>query len=258
MEFGPESFLSPLYLADPRRPTFGFSALETSDSEIMGAGESRYGVRIGQRFSIARFYTAGDCEGGFQLDGELGFNGQFDADNSSDNIGWDGLYGLELSWSRRKDLTLHLGFFHDSSHLGDEFIEDTGRIRIDYTREEYFAGASWAFAEGWLTYGEYGHAFSLSNQELMEPGRLQVGLQHKHAPNMWSSRIGWYVATDFSFYEEDSWSRNLTAQAGLTFGDGLPGSLLRFGLEYYDGRSQIGEFFQSQESHLALGFWLDL
>lgn len=256
--FGPGDFLYPRYLADPRRPTLSFASLETSDSQVAGAGNSRYGVRIGQRVGVARFYRGDDPTRGFQLDAEVGFNGQFDVDNSTDNLGWDGFYGLHLSWLGIEDVALRVGLFHDSSHLGDEYIESTGRTRIDYTREELLFGASWAFADRWNAYGEYGHGFGLRNEALMEAGRAQCGLEYQSPPVFWNERMGWYSAVDLSFYEEDRWSTNVTAQAGVSFGSGGTGSLLRLGLEYYDGRSQIGELFQSQESYLAWGLWLDL
>jgi hypothetical protein len=47
-------------------------------------------------------------------------------------------------------------------------------------------------------------------------------------------------------------------QAGLRFPLRHPGQVLRAGLEFYRGKSPLGEFFQARESHLALGFWLDL
>jgi hypothetical protein len=32
----------------------------------------------------------------------------------------------------------------------------------------------------------------------------------------------------------------------------------RLGVELYDGRPNLGEFFQDSEAHVALGVWLDL
>ncbi len=36
------------------------------------------------------------------------------------------------------------------------------------------------------------------------------------------------------------------------------GRTYRVGLEAYYGRAPMGEFFQADESHVALGWWLDL
>ena len=139
----------------------------------------------------------------------------------------------------------------------DAYIESTGRTRIDYTREEWLAGASWSFADAWRLYGEYGYGFDLRNEELMEPGRYQLGLEYQPAPTRWRGRAGWYAAADVSAYEEDEWDTNLTLQTGMAFYTGVGSGVWRFGVEFYDGRSQIGEFFQDEETHFAWGLWFD-
>ncbi len=140
VQFGPTTFLYPRYIADPRRPTLSVTRVEASKSEITGAGKSRWDIRIGQRFGLARFFCNNDVDHGFQIDAEMGFSGQFEGDKSRDNIGWDGLYGVHLTWFGHQDVALRLGWFHDSSHIGDEFIEKTGRKRISYTREKLLGG----------------------------------------------------------------------------------------------------------------------
>ena len=32
----------------------------------------------------------------------------------------------------------------------------------------------------------------------------------------------------------------------------------RLAVEYYNGRSQIGEFFQDDETYVAFGIWIDI
>jgi hypothetical protein len=32
----------------------------------------------------------------------------------------------------------------------------------------------------------------------------------------------------------------------------------RLAVEYYEGRSQIGEFFQDDETYLSFGIWIDI
>src|SRR5688500_14233481 len=93
LRFAPGELLYRDYVADPRRPTFGFSLLSAGRSEIPEAGDSRYAVRMGARFGILRWERAG-ASPLWQLDGNMGFLAQFDRENSTDNLGWDGLYGL--------------------------------------------------------------------------------------------------------------------------------------------------------------------
>lgn len=255
LRFAPAEMLYPIYVADPRRPTFSLSKVDTRESEIPAAGDSRYGIRMGTRFPIVQFHPPGEPGGGLQLAGEMGFLAQFDRDNSTDNLGWDGIYGFHLAWLARPDLVLRVGMAHDSSHLGDEYIETTGRERIEYTRQEYLGGLRYAPLESLATYLEYGWAYDLRNEDLMERGRAQGGLEFEPEPTLWDRRLAPYAALDVSAYEEDDWEENLTVQMGLV----RPGRRTwRLGLEYYDGRSTIGEFFQERERHLAWGLWLDL
>ena len=69
---------------------------------------------------------------------------------------------------------------------------------------------------------------------------------------------GWYVATDVAKFDEDDGGVNVTVQGGLMYGLEELGRVYRIGVEFYDGRSHIGEFFQHSEQYVAFGFWFDL
>ncbi len=255
-EFAPPRVLYPTYVADPRRPVFALTTVDTRESDIGAASDRRYSVRMGARFGILQLHREGDPEGGFELAADLGMLAQFDRENSTDNLGWDGLYGFHLAWLAHPRLVLRMGMAHDSSHLGDEFIENTGRRRIEYTREELLAGMRYSPLESLSVYAEYGWAYDMRNEDLMEEGRVQLGLEIEPEPMLWNRRLAPFAALDVSAFEEDDGEENLTVQLGVVrHGEG--GSW-RLGVEYYDGRSPIGEFFQERERHLAWGAWLDL
>ena len=254
---GPQDRFYGPYVAEQRRPSLGIKSIGANQNGIAGAGESRWGLRVGREFPIARFYRGADADGGIQLDGEVGILAQFDRDNSTDNIGWDGLYGLYLSWKPAESLAMRVGASHNSSHLGDEFIESTGRTRIMYTREEILVGLSWQAAPEWRTYGEYGWGYDLRNEQLMEEGRAQAGVEWEALESPWNGRSRPYAAVDVDAYQEDDWELNVTLQAGVLLPN-ANGSHWRFGIEIYDGRSPIGEFFQSEETYASWGVWLEL
>ena len=92
----PGRSLYPVYIANPIRPTMAFNRVAVSDSDIAEAGDTRYTLRLGGRVNLVRAHPAGEPDRGFQLDVEAAFLGQFDADHSQDNIGWDGIWGLSL------------------------------------------------------------------------------------------------------------------------------------------------------------------
>jgi len=257
-EFAPAEVLYPAYIADPRRATFGLVWIDTRESDTGGASDRRVEIRMGSRFGVLGYHERGDDAGGVQLAGDVGFLGQFDRENATDNIGWDGLYGFHLAWRPRTDLALRVGMAHDSSHVGDEFIERNGRTRIGYTREEVLAGLRYSPFSSWRGYVEYGHAYDLRNEDLMEEGRVEYGLEFEPPPRWWKQRLGPFAALDVSSYEEDDWEENWTVQLGLVHHRAGRGTPWRFGVEYYDGRSVIGEFFQDRERHFAWGVWFDL
>jgi hypothetical protein len=254
----PAGDLYPKYMADPRHPTFSIMRMRFSNSDIDDAGNLRWGLRLGARFGLLRFHKDGDKNHGLQVDIEAGFIGQFDIDNSTDNIGWDGIYGLHLAWAPAGGIAFRLGTLHNSSHVGDEYAERTGRVRIKYTREEYVFGVSWSFEEKWRAYAEAGYGHVLRNDDLMEPWRVQYGLEYVSPHGFWHGRLGWYAAADVSSYEESDWDINTTLQAGLILPVIQLSRNYRLGLEYYSGRSHFGEFFQDDESYLSLGLWFDI
>jgi len=256
--FSPGSDLYPRYIANPRRPMISFSRIWMIDSSIPQAGENRLMLRLGGRYGFFRFHPNNDPDRGFQFDLEGAFLGVFDIDNSLDNIGWDGLYGALVTWSDGKGLALKFGTKHDSSHVGDEYAERTGRQRINYTREEVFLGASLAGLKYWRIYGETGYAYDMRNKVLQKPWRLEGGIEFEDARRWWNGRAGYYAALDVTSYEESDWQADVTIQAGLVIPVRDLSRTYRFGLEYYNGRSLIGEFFLFDESYFSLGFWMDL
>lgn len=258
LTLSPATELYPRSIADPRRPGLSVTYGHFTRSEIADAGDSRLGIRMGGSYGLLRLHPVGEPDRGFQLDAAASFLGQFDLDHSLDNIGWDGLYGLFFTWADGGGWALKFGAHHDSSHVGDEYAERTGRRRIGYTREEAVLGVSRQFSGRWRLYGEAGRAYHRSNKELMDLWRGQVGLEYEPPRRLWDGRMGWYAAADCSFFQERDWRGNIALQLGLVIPRDDIGRRYRFGVEYYRGRSVIGEFFQNDEASLSVGFWWDL
>ncbi len=255
--FSPTQDLFPRYVADPRRPRFAVVRIGFPDTEIDGAGDRRFALTVGGRYGLFRFHPEGAPDRGVQIDVEGAIAAQFDLTSSQDNIGWDGFYGIQVAWAPARGPVLRLGLFHDSAHIGDEFIEETGRERIDYTRQEVLLGVSHALGTHWRIYGEVGWGFDLRNQALQEPWRGQYGLEYE-SPIVMGETWNWYAALDVNHYEENDWNGAFTIQTGLHLSAEEVGRSYRFGVEYYDGRSRMGEFSFEDERQIGVGFWLDL
>jgi hypothetical protein len=245
----------PVYIADPRSAGNGVLLLPLVDSEIPDSDASRYVTRLGGRFGLVRLEDRDRPGRSFQIDFEAGFFAHFDRGYNLDSIGWDGVYGLFVVWQLQPGLSLRLGALHDSAHVGDEYAERSSRKRLEYTREEWTAGISWSFGNRWRLYSEAG--YSEPKIARQRPWRLQLGGEHIGGRQFWKARLGWYTAFNTTFTEERDWQPTITTQIGLMLPFGDRTSRFRFGLEYCTGPSVLGEFFMSDESYLAIGWWFD-
>ena len=68
--------------------------------------------------------------------------------------------------------------------------------------------------------------------------------------------MGWYAALDLQAMEERDWSLDAALQIGVQFLN--RDRRWRLGLEAYDGRVPLGEFYQDDESYVAFGIWMDV
>lgn len=246
----------PAYKADLHRPRFGLVQLSVPEIGIAGSGDARFDLRLGGRFGLLRVTPREGPGRAWQIGIIAGFDGQFDAGNSYDNIGWDGNYGLAFTSSGVRGPALKVALFHTSAHVGDEYAERTGRRRIGYTREELSAGLAWTLGDRWRAYAEAGWAYALRNEDVQEPGRAQLGLEYERAESLWKKRLGWYVALDVSAAEERDWQVDTSVDLGLSLRSGA--RKWRAGLGFYDGRVPLGEFFQDDERYVSFGLWLDV
>ena len=252
----PQGDLYSGYVADPHRNGFGFRGMFLIDDSIEDAGDTRAVGKLGGRFGLVRMHPEGRPDLGWQVSFDGGFEGLFDVDSSLDNIGWDGTFGWYLNHTRESGWSIKFAWTHISSHLGDEYIESTGRLRIDYTRREWLFGASRKLGKSWRVYGEIAYGVNPGNDDLQEPGRWQAGFEYDRPRSLWGTKIGWYSALDLQAMEERSWRLEHAYQLGFTLPAGK--RTHRAGLEYYDGRALIAEFFQKTESYVAIGLWLDI
>jgi len=252
----PTEHLYPTYLADPYELGFHMQLRSYDKSTIPDTGSSRWDLMAGAPLIIYAEENTDNSRHGWQMVFLTGLRGQFDNGNNQDNVAWEGLFGLQAVFRYHNDFAWHFGTKHYSSHVGDEYIERTGRTRIQYTREEWRTGLAWSFNEHYTFYSDIAYAFSLRNRVLQDHGRVQIGLQYEKPGVFMDGKAGWYSAFDISAYEEDDWDKNITFQIG--FDILARDRRWRFGFEYYDGRSQYGEFFQNIEKYAGIGVWMDL
>lgn len=255
--FPAEHLYSP-YIADPMRPGFSLMRMDIMNSDIPDTGKHRYSFMLGGQYGLLRLRNSNFPGLAVQLDIYGAFLGQFDLDNSTDNVGWDGYYGVMLAGANTGGLSLKLALQHDSSHVGDEYAERTGRRRINYTREEIVFGMSYRLPEYFRVYTESGYGHVLRNPDLQKPWRMKGGVEFEDPDRFFEGRLGYYAAVDLASMEETDWDIDITVQAGFVVPVKKSFQTMRFGPIYRSGRSIIGEFFQRKEEWWGLCLWIDM
>jgi hypothetical protein len=244
----------PRYIADPLRPQNALTIQWLPDTEIPETSGGRFGLRLGGNLGIYRWHPEGEPDRGWQISFEGGFAGQFDLDYSWDNTGWDGFYGLFLSWMVTPELGFRIGSRHNSSHVGDEYWNRVGRPPIHYTREAVTLGVSWTFNPRWNCYFEAGYGNGHAGTETLT---FESGIQFISEQRYWKNRASLYAAFDTLTYEESDWRFRTTAQFGLYIPVGSRNSVHRLAFEFGTGRTVMGQFNQFDETWLAIGWFYD-
>jgi hypothetical protein len=246
----PRSNLFEPLMADPRWPRFSAAyRYYTDDPDVEHAGA----VSFGETFSLYRnSLFNGRWEVGFQA----AVFSVFDLNSESmDLINADYWVGIPLSY-RIGDFSILGRLYHQSSHLGDEFllregIDRSRRINLSYEAVE--ALASYDIGEEFRVYGGFSYAFDLDPSDL-KPWGTQAGLEYESSETFANGRLRPIAAADLKFREESGWDMDLSLRAGVqlesTF---LNPRRIRLLAEYYNGSNPNGQFYSRKLEYIGFG-----
>ena len=238
-------------IADPKQPQF-FVSINRFESS--GVRYTMASVGFGETFGLYRFF--GSREGdGLQLSVEGALFAQFNLDTASyDLINADYTIGIPVTY-RHGDNSLRFRIYHQSSHLGDEFLQSVNppeRINLSYEAIELIYSREW---RGWRVYGGGEYLVHKEPGDL-KPMSAHWGIEYRGSkPLVWNGRpIG---GVDMKSFEEHNWSIDTSVKAGLVFGNPDPGQRrLRLMVEWYKGYDQHGQFYNNKVEYYGLGVFL--
>lgn len=237
-------------IADPKQPQF-FAMWQHSRPRDGGSSFNLGSVAIGENFG---FYTKRQGCDGWQVGLLTGIFSQFNLDQkNAELINTDFNVGLPLSW-RSGNWSARLRYYHQSSHLGDEFlVRNVGFQRFTVSFEEVDAILSYDYK--WLRL--YGGAAYLVHREpaTVDRTRLQWGFEAR-APAMRTSLLVPFLdrlvitpvlSADFKSAEEHSWIIDTNVLGGFEWS--RTGSRRRFRImaTYFHGHNPYGQFFINQK-----------
>lgn len=162
-------------------------------------------------------------------------------------------FGLPLTF-RRGALETKFGYYHLSSHLGDEYMVAHATFdRLNYSRDVLVAGLAVRLHRDFRLYAEAGWAFYTDGGS--EPWEFQFGIDYSPVVQ-WSVLGTPFFAVNSRIREEVDFGGNVTVQTGLQW-RGSHARLFRCGLHYFNGKSDQHQFFTEHEEQIGFGTWYD-
>ena len=239
----------PKLLADPEE-------VQTTAKYFRLHGEDIIDFSVGNNWGIRRWEAGPVNDWAFQLDISGVIIPRFKVNNMVEMEAVDYIVNLPLE-IRHVILSARISPFHQSAHLGDNFIQQTGQQRIGYSRE----GVQSVLAvDPFQLLRVYAGATQLLHT-VPDVGRttVQGGLELRSPTWQGAQESDYYVylAQDEQAKEEVNWDVNSDTQLGVAIGFRDVPRKFRIYANYFTGHSTFGQFYREKESLLGVGIGFD-
>jgi hypothetical protein len=247
-------------VADPKEARSFVSLLRgtfRSLDDPSGKGTTIVSVGLGDNFGLVRWGGPAPNEG-VQLDVVGSIFAQFDLGApSNDLINADYLIGLPLTF-RRSGFSTRLRIYHQSSHLGDEYLlrsEDIERENLSFESVEFLASQE----AGPLRVYAGGERIFRREPDTLPSKVFHGGIEFRSGRAGPMQLVG---GLDVKTPDLHDWSPAFSGRVGLELarrGSGdHPARLVTLMLELYQGPSPYGQFFQDDISYVGVGLHFGL
>lgn len=243
----PKERLFKSLMAAPRWPHFSLAYhYYIDDDELTSVGATSFGETFYFYKDKAPF------DGEWQIGIQASVFAIFDLDSDSmDLINADYWVGFPLSY-RRDDFAALLRVFHQSSHLGDEFLLRSRIDRVNLSYESIDTKFSYDFSEQFRLYGGAGFIFHKEPSDI-DPWSLQGGIELQSPVTFFDGVVRPVAGADFSTWEENDWEIDVSLKTGVQLESERIGRRIQFLLEYFSGHSPSGQFYNRTIEYLGFG-----
>jgi uncharacterized protein DUF1207 len=237
-------------IADPKQPHFFATWLWIKSPIITGTLAS---VGLGEEIAVASGRNRR-----WEVSVAAGVFSQFNmGTRSNDLINTDFTIGFPLAY-RASAGSLRLRLYHQSSHLGDEFILGTNPTRVNLSFEALELLASRVLGDV-RVYG--GGEYIVRHEPAdLKPGLLHAGIEFRpSSPGSGSGRL--IAAIDAKSSQEREWRVGWSGRVGIEFRVPMQGTTVRrfsLQLQGYTGPAPYGQFYQENVRSLGVGIHLAL
>jgi len=235
--------------ADPRELQYTLRAVMPVSRRTVGE------AAMGDYFGLHR-WNLGE-ERAFQWSVGGGAFGRFNLAEKTNDMQTVDFYGNMPFDYRAGPWSTRFMIYHTSSHLGDDFLRQTGGTAEKHSWDNI----KWLFSYDWAPllrlYGGYNYVFRTL------PGGIgrhafQAGFEMQ-SQWMRGGHIQYYWANDFQTWERSGWNPMFNSQLGLTVAN-KPGDsrAMSFFLEFGAGRMPQGQLYLQKETRGTLGIQFHL
>jgi hypothetical protein len=249
LEFLPKGLLFAPLIADPRWPHFSAAYQRfLEDGRLSNAAI----VNLGETFSLLRG-PIGERGGAWEVGLQAGVFSLFDLDApSTDLVNADYLVGFPFAY-RQRNFSAMARLFHQSSHLGDEFLIENRVERVNLSYEAIDLRLSYEITEWLRVYGGAGYIVRGDPDDL-EPWSTQMGVEVRSPWTFVNGTLRPLAAVDLQYREQNDWHADLSVRAGVQF-EKLPifDRRIQVLLEYFNGYSPNGQFYRDKIEYVGIG-----
>ncbi|MGH8685784.1 MAG: DUF1207 domain-containing protein, partial [Nitrosospira sp.] len=143
--------------------------------------------------------------------------------------------------------------FHQSSHLGDEFLLRTTLERVNLSYEGADLRLSYELPYGIRVYGGGGGIFH-KQPSTIKPWLIQYGIEFRSPWRIEFAAMRPILAVDIKNHQQNNWNADVSARAGFQFDNfSAFGRKLQFLGEYFHGNSPTGQFYRERVEYIGIG-----
>lgn len=246
--FAPDNRVFQALLADPRE-------IQLSASYYRLNGQDDADVALGHSWGMTRWNLKDGWKLQWDIEGmaysRFGLSG---AVNDFDTVDFIGRLPLDF---RKDDFSGRVMIFHESSHLGDDYIRATGDLGSRYSID----GVRGQLSEQVRALRLYvGGTYLLETVPAPQRGAVQAGCELTSAPYHWlrGHPATLFLAQDVQSNENAAWNVNSNSVVGVRVLQDGTTRAIRFQLGYFDGHSPYGQFYLTKEHYANVAIVFEL
>lgn len=159
-------------------------------------------------------------------------------------------FGFDLAWKKGR-WSSRVRAYHVSSHLGDEYMEETGYTRFQYNTEGFDMLVAYRPTEGLRLYGGGDYYFNI-DPDTIGTNLIHLGAEYIH-PTPLYGKMYFVMGTDLKFLERNKYDCNIAGAVGVQFSNAFGDDrFIRLMLEGYTGSSPHTQFYETETNYYGV------